>query len=110
MATSFDLAQTDHLLTTTRAVRKRLDLQRPVERDLIVECIRIATQAPAGGNVQMWRWLVVDDPALKSGLAELYRRSYEPYMAAQRESVAQTGRTDAAAIMASSDHLATVLH
>jgi nitroreductase len=109
MGTPFDLDQTDHLLTTTRAVRKRLDLQRPVSRDVIVDCIRIATQAPAGGNVQMWRWLVVDDPALKLGLAELYRRSYAPYIAAQRETVAQSGRSDVAAIMQSSDHLAEVL-
>ena len=110
MAVSFDLAQTDHLLSTTRAVRKRLDLSREVPRDTIVDCIRIATQAPAGGNVQMWRWLVVDDPALKLGLADLYRKSYAPYMQAQREAVATGGRTDAGAIMASSDHLAEVLH
>lgn len=110
MGTSFDLAQTDHLLTTTRAVRKRLDLTRPVPRDLIVDCIRVATQAPAGGNVQMWRWLVVDDPAIKLGLAELYRRSYAPYIGAQREAVATSQRSDLAAIMSSSDHLAEVLH
>jgi nitroreductase len=110
MGTSFDLAQTDHLLTTTRAVRKRLDLTREVPRDLILDCIRIATQAPAGGNVQMWRWLVVDDPDLKLGLAELYRKAYAPYIAAQREMVEQTRRSDASAIMASSDHLANVLH
>jgi nitroreductase len=110
MGTPFDLDQTDHLLTTTRAVRKRLDLQRPVPRELILDCIRIATQAPAGGNVQMWRWLVVDDPDLKMGLAELYRKSYQPYMDAQRASVAQSGRTDVSAIMDSSDHLAAVLH
>ena len=46
----FDLPQVDHLLTTTRAVRKRLDLNRPVPRELLTDCIRIATQAPAGGN------------------------------------------------------------
>ena len=110
MATTFDLAQTDHLLTTTRAVRKRLDLTRAVPRDLIVDCIRVATQAPAGGNVQMWRWLVVDDPTLKAGIADLYRKAYEPYIAMQREQVDTIGRTDAGAIMASSDHLAQVLH
>jgi nitroreductase len=109
MAFTFDLAQTDHLLTTTRAVRKRLDLDRPVPRELILECIRIAVQAPAGGNVQMWRWLVIDEPELKRELAELYRRSYEPYMAAQRAAVADSGRTDVQAIMSSSDHLATVM-
>jgi nitroreductase len=105
----FDVEQTDHLLTTTRAVRKRLDLTRPVPRELIVECVRVATQAPAGGNVQMWRWLVVDEPELKQGIAELYRRAYAPYIDQQREMVERTGRSDAGAIMASSDHLANVL-
>jgi len=110
MGVRFDVEQTDHLLTTTRAVRKRLDLTREVPRELITECIRVATQAPAGGNVQRWRWLIVDDPTLKAGIADLYRRAYAPYMAAQRDSVASTGRTDAGAIMDSSDHLAQVLH
>jgi len=110
MAISFDLGQTDHLLTTTRAVRKRLDLTREVPRELIEDCIRIAVQGPAGGNVQMWRWLVVDDPDKKAGIAELYRRAYEPYIESQREAVVATGRADANAIMSSSDHLATILH
>jgi nitroreductase len=109
-AAPFDLSQTDRLLTTTRAVRKRLDLTRTVPRDLILDCIRIATQAPAGGNVQQWRWLVVDDPDKKAAIAELYRRAYEPYIASQREMVESVGRRDANAIMASSDHLANILH
>jgi nitroreductase len=54
--------------------------------------------------------LIVDDPDLKLGIADLYRRAYEPYMAAQRTAVVATGRRDAAAIMSSSDHLAEVLH
>lgn len=110
MSIEFDLEQTDHLLTTTRAVRKRLDLDRPVPRDLIVDCISVATQAPAGGNVQQWRWIIVDDPTLKLGLAELYRKAYAPYIEMQREQVATTRRTDASAIMQSSDHLAATLH
>ena len=110
MADSFDLAQTDRLLTTTRAVRKRLDLSRPVPRELILDCIRIATQAPAGSNLQRWRWIVVDDPGMKLQLAELYRRAYQPYIDAQRDAVQQTGRTGMGAIMDSSDHLAKVLH
>jgi nitroreductase len=109
MDTPFPLDVTDKLLSTTRAVRKRLDLTRPVPRDLIEDCIRVACQAPAGGNVQRWRWLVVDDPAKKAALADLYRRGYEPYMEAQREAVKDVGRTDANAIMDSSDHLAQVL-
>jgi len=104
----FDLSQTDKLLTTTRAVRKRLDLTRPVPRQLLRECIEVATQAPAGGNVQRWRWVVVDDPELKLGLAELYRRAYEPYIAQQRELVAEVGRS-VAGIISSSDHLAEIL-
>jgi nitroreductase len=109
MDTPFPLDVTDKLLSTTRAVRKRLDLTRPVPRDLIEDCIRVACQAPAGGNVQRWRWLVVDDPAKKAALAGLYRRGYEPYMEAQREAVQQVGRTDAGRIMDSSDHLTNVL-
>lgn len=106
----FDLEQTDKLLTTTRAVRKRLDLTRPVPRDLILDCIRIATQAPTGGNVSRCRWVVVDDAELKLELADLYRKSYQPYMAAQREAVERAGRHGMERIMDSSDHLANVLH
>ena len=110
MAFTFDLGQTDRLLTTTRAVRKRLDLTRDVPRELIEDCIRIAVQGPAGGNVQMWRWLVVDAPDKKAGIADLYRRAYAPYIESQREAVVATGRADANAIMSSSDHLAEILH
>jgi nitroreductase len=60
--------------------------------------------------VQMWRWLVIDDPALKLGIAELYRKAYAPYIASQRDAVEETGRSDAGGIMASSDHLANILH
>jgi nitroreductase len=109
MAIQFDLEQTDHLLTTTRAVRKRLDLDRPVPTELIAECIRIATQAPAGSNIQRWRWMVVTDPAKKAGIAELYRKAYAPYIDMQREAVDKAGRTDAGRIMESSDYLANVL-
>lgn len=109
MTAPFDLSQTDKLLSTTRAVRKRLDLTRPVPRELIVECIRIATQAPAGSNIQRWRWMIVDDPAKKAGIADLYRRSYAPYIEMQKTAVKEVGRSDAAAIMQSSDHLANVL-
>jgi nitroreductase len=110
MSPQFDLSQTDHLLTTTRAVRKRLDLTRGVPRELITECIRIGTQAPAGGNVQNWRWLVVDEPRLKLALAELYRKAYAPYIEQQREMVASVGRKGVGGIIDSSDHLANVLH
>ena len=76
----FDLQQTDALLSTTRAVRKRLDLGRPVPREVLLECLELATQAPTGGNRQLWRWLVVTDPDKRRALADLYRRGGEAYL------------------------------
>ena len=61
MNTPFDLEITDRLLSTTRAVRRRLDLERPVEREVLLDCIRLAQQAPTASNTQRWRWLVVDE-------------------------------------------------
>lgn len=68
--TDFDLATVDRLLSTTRAVRKRLDLDRPVERGVILDCIRLSQQAPTAHNIQNWRWIVIDDPAIKEELAK----------------------------------------
>jgi nitroreductase len=76
------LASVDHVLTTTRAVRKRLDLDRPVEPSVITECLRLASQAPAGGNIQNWRFVVVTDPALRAAIGEFYRRGASEYLAA----------------------------
>ena len=70
----------DELLTTTRSVRKRLDLSRPVEREVIEECLRVALQAPTGSNRQGWHWLVVEDPAKKQALADLYGTSFDAYI------------------------------
>lgn len=75
----FDTAITDELLATTRAVRKRLDTERAVPREVILECLQLATQAPTGSNRQTWRWIVIDDPAKKRGIADLYRRAGEDY-------------------------------
>jgi len=75
----------DELLTTTRSVRRRLDLERSVEPEVVRECIEVALQAPTGSNSQGWHWVVVDDPALRAGLAELYARHFDPYMAMGRE-------------------------
>ena len=76
----FDLAMTDALLSTTRAVRKRLDLERPVPREVILECLELAVQAPTASNSQTWRWLVIDDAAKRAALAELYRKGALPYL------------------------------
>jgi len=66
----------DELLTTTRTVRKRLDFDRPVPRQLIEECIEIALQAPTGGLKQNWHWIVIGDPAVKAAVAGIYRDCY----------------------------------
>ncbi len=71
----------DQLLTTTRSVRKRLDLERPVEREVIEECLTLALQAPTGSNSQGWHWVVVTDPATKAELAGLYAQHFDPYIA-----------------------------
>lgn len=110
MPTDFELHQTDRLLTTTRSVRKRLDLDAPVDLDEIQECIGIACQAPTGGNVQDWRWLVVTDEAKRAKLAELYNRAAGPYFKANHENIEARGITDMDAILSSAEHLAEVLH
>ena len=78
----FDLAQTDALLSTTRAVRKRLDFDKPVPDDVILDCLRLAVQAPTGSNRQGWRWMVIRDQAKKDALAALYNRAGGEYLAA----------------------------
>ena len=69
----------EHLLTTTRAVRRRLDFGRPVPRDVLLECVRIAIQAPTGANRQDWHFLFVDDTETKRAIAELYREVCDAY-------------------------------
>ena len=81
-STGFDLAEVDRLLTTTKQVRKRMDLGRPVPRELLLECIDIAQHAPMGGNRERNRWLVVDDPELKAAIGEYYQQVGRPYLAA----------------------------
>ena len=69
----------DELLTTTRTVRKRLDFSRPVEPEVIRECLEIALQAPTGGNRQQWHFVVVTDPAKRQAIGDVYRRGLEVY-------------------------------
>src|SRR5436853_7275383 len=64
----------DELLSTTRSVRKRLDLSRPVEPEVIRECLELALQAPTGSNAQSWHFVVVTDPQQRQALAALYRK------------------------------------
>jgi nitroreductase len=71
----------DELLTTTRSVRRRLDLSRPVPLPLIRECLEIALQAPSGSNRQTWHWVVVTDPEQRAAIGEFYRRAVDGYLA-----------------------------
>ncbi len=71
----------DELLTTTRSVRKRLDLTRPVPEELIRDCLQVALQAPSGSNRQHWHWIVVTDAGQRRAIGEVYRRSTEQYLA-----------------------------
>jgi nitroreductase len=69
----------DHVLTTTRAVRRRLDLDRPVDPALVRECLTIALQAPTGGNNQGWHFVVVTEPSTRQAIAEVFRRGAIAY-------------------------------
>jgi nitroreductase len=108
MSQLFDTAVTDQLLSTTRAVRKRLDLDRPVEREVLMECLRLAIQAPTGGNRQGWHWMVVTDPGVRAGLADLYRAGGEAYYRALGD-YAQTVTGEQARVLESASHLLEVI-
>jgi nitroreductase len=77
-----DVANADLLLTTTKQVRQRLDLTRPVPRELLLECIDVASHAPMGGNQERNRWMIIDDPATKAEITPLYQAVGRPYLAA----------------------------
>ncbi|MFZ9482212.1 MAG: nitroreductase family protein [Ilumatobacteraceae bacterium] len=69
----------DELLSTTRAVRKRLDFERPVPDDLIRECVALAMQSPSGSNDMSMQFVVVRDPERKAAIGEIYRQCYAMY-------------------------------
>jgi nitroreductase len=71
----------DELLTTTRAVRRRLDLARPVPVELVRECLEIALQAPSGSNRQNWHFVVVTEPQARAAVGGVYRRAVRRYLA-----------------------------
>lgn len=70
---------TDELLSTTRTVRKRLDLERPVPPEVVRECIELALQAPSGSNLEPWSFVVVTDPDRRAALADVYRKALAVY-------------------------------
>ncbi len=101
----------DELLTTTRAVRRRLDYDRPVPREVIEECLEIALQAPNGGNVNRWRWIVVDDRETLEALAALYAQGLDDFIATFGDAgYAGADVPGADRIEASTTHLRENLH
>lgn len=70
----------DELLTSTRSVRKRLDFDRPVSREVLMECLDLALQAPTGSNAQGWQWVFVEDADKRKALADIYRANATPYL------------------------------
>jgi len=107
---SFDLDSIDRLLTTTKAVRKRLDLARPVPRELVVECVRLGCFAPNASNAQEWRWVVVDDPAQRARVAEVYREVLVPRVSQMLAVKKAGGDTAGAKISESILYLADRMH
>jgi nitroreductase len=74
-----DRETADALLTTTRSVRRRLDLRRPVERGVLEDCLTVALQAPNGSGIEPWRWLVVTDACLRAQIGDIYHDASEWY-------------------------------
>jgi nitroreductase len=101
----------DEALTTTRAVRKRLDLTRPVPHDVLLECLQLAFQAPNGSNRQLWQWVVVDDAETRAQMAAIYNGALEDY-AKQHTNLPPIDRTDPAnqRMFESVDHLKEHFH
>src|SRR5689334_1269620 len=89
-----DIGSVDEVLSTTRSVRKRLDVSRPVSRETILECLELAMQAPTASNAQDWRWMVVTDADKRAAIAEIYRSAGADYLAhaAKTTEDAQTRR------------------
>lgn len=97
----------DEVLTTTRAVRKRLDLTRPVPREVLTECVEIAHQSPTGSNSQRWRWMFIDDPNKRAAIAEIYRNNFH---AAYENAPAPEPGSQADRVNQSAQHLAAHMH
>jgi nitroreductase len=106
-AADVDTTATDHLLTTTRTVRKRLDLSRPVPASVVLECLRIASQAPTGGNLQRTRWVVVTDEEKRAALGALYKRAMDPYHAIMGPLAQAAGTNEK--VLGSSQYLAEMM-
>lgn len=105
----------DALLSTTRSVRKRLDLERPVEDEVLVECLELALQAPSGSNRQGWHFVFVTDEAKRAQIAAWYKSSFDAYANSPQSSRQATYEdperaATQARVLSSADHLAANLH
>ncbi|MHA6619274.1 nitroreductase family protein [Pseudonocardia sp. DLS-67] len=99
----------DDLLTTTRSVRKRLDLERPVPIELVRESLEVALQAPTGSNEQGWHWIVVTDADRRRAIGDYYKQSYDAYRdrrAARLAGLSAERQVVGARVATSADHLA----
>ena len=106
----FDTAETDRLLSTTKAVRRRLDFDRPVPREVVVECIRLARYAPNASNGQDWKWIVIDDPDLRKAVGEQYRKMTVPSVSQMMETKLAQGDQAGARISSAIIYLAERMH
>lgn len=100
----------DELLSTTRAVRKRLDLTRAVPRDVIIECVRLSQQAPTGSNEQGWSWVIVEDAGTRQALADIYREVIGDYFEKAVEKAKNDGATQTVRVYDSATYLLNHLH
>ena len=111
-----DLTTVDHLLSTTRSVRKRLDFSRPVDASIITQCIDLALQAPTGGNSQGWSFVVVTDAVKRKAVAEIYKKAFklyssDPAMRARYDADANDLRAQQMdRVLSSADFLADHMH
>jgi nitroreductase len=100
----------DEVLTTTRSVRKRLDLQKPVPRDVLLECLDLALQAPTGSNSQGWQFVFVTDAEKKKALADIYKFNAERYLDRERPTHGDMRDDQVGAVMSSAKYLAEHFH
>jgi nitroreductase len=101
----------DDVLATTRSVRKRLDFDKTVSRDVVLECLELAIQAPTGSNSQGWQWMFVDDPSKKLALRDIYKHHFDEYATQTRTWAAGDLRNDQAPkVRDSASYLAENFH
>jgi nitroreductase len=109
--TSLNLSA-DEVLTTTRSVRKRLDLEKPVPRGVLLECLELAIQAPTGSNQQGWQWVFVEDADKKKALGDIYRKNFEWYRQQSKPEYAEgdTRAVQQDRVVSSATYLAEHMH